>query len=301
MTWTEIGDNFKNFFSAEYWKNGWVFLVLQLLLLAVIFYYVFKILWNNRAKKLIVILTVVLLVAGVAFLYVGFEPGIMLFAVILIVLLICTMFNTEIKRTLLKSHKMTSVDKTKAKRAVDEIVKAVMDMSKKRTGALIILADKNLPAGVKESGTEIDGEISADLLEALFFHNSPLHDGSVVIEKNKIQAAGCFVQMRSYDNIAPSYMGARHRAALSIAAQAPVTVIVVSEENGRISIMDNDLPDPPTPGMQLVNGRGDKITPTSVLPNGQKFIETATEVDIREVLRRYFWDYNLGEEEEKLR
>ncbi|MCD8307868.1 MAG: DNA integrity scanning protein DisA nucleotide-binding domain protein [Clostridia bacterium] len=300
--WKDISENFKYFFSAENWRSGWFFLLLQFLLLAVVLYYVFKILWNNHARKFVYIISVVLVVAGVAFLFSGFVAGILLFVVVLIALLVFTMFNTEVKRNLLdSSYRNKNWDKTEAKRSIDEIVAAVLSMSKKRTGAMIILADNNLPNGVKESGTPINGLISAALIESIFFHNSPLHDGSIVIEKNRIVSAGSFVSMDTYDNIAPAYMGARHRASLSIAAQAPVTVIVVSEETGRISVMNNDLPDPPAPGMQLVNGRGERISSTTVLANGQKFIETATEVDLREVLRRYYWDYDLGKEEEALR
>ncbi len=300
--WNDIWENLKYFFSAENWKSGWFFLLLQFLLLAVVFYYVFKILENNHARKFIWIITVTVLVAGIAFLFSGFAPGILLLAIVLVALLVFTMFNTEIKRKLLdSSYRKKDITATEAKKSTDEIVKAVTDMSKRRCGAMIILSDKNLPAGVVESGTKVDGDISAELIESIFYHNSPLHDGCVVIEKNKVLAAACFVKSESYDDVAPSYMGARHRAALSIAAQAPVTVLVVSEETGRISIMDNDLPSPSAPGEQLVNGRGDKITSTTVLANGQKFVETATEVDVREVLRRYYWDADLGEEEEKLR
>ncbi len=300
--WNDIWDNIKTFFSAETWKSGWFFLLLQFLLLAVIFYYVFKILEDNHAKKFIWIITAVLVVAGVAFLFSDFAPGLMLLAIILVAILVLVMFNTELKRKLLDStYRKRDMKKPEALKATDEIVTAVVDMSKKRCGAMIVLSDNNLPKGVVESGKRVDGDISSDLIESIFYHNSPLHDGCIVIEKNKILAAGCFVKSESYDDIVPSYMGARHRASLSIAAQAPVTVIVVSEETGRISIMDNDLPDPAAPGVQLVNGRGDKITSTTVLANGQKFVETATEVDVREVLRRYYWDYFLGEEEEKLR
>lgn len=305
--WSEIWKNLESFFSAETWKEGWFFFILQFLLLAVVFYYVFKILEKNHAKKFIIIIAVVVLVAGIAFLFSDFAPGILLLAIVLVALLVFTMFSTEVKRSLLDSayRKDDQGDATEAKKSMDEIVKAVSNMSKHRTGAMIILSDIKLPNGVIESGTQINGEISAPLLESIFFHNSPLHDGSVVIAKNRVKAAGCFVDMLAYADMVPSYMGARHRAAFSIAARAPVTVLLVSEETGRISIMDNNLPDPPKYPVYQANTKqnlpSDKMTPTSVLANGQKYIEVATEFDIREVLRKFFWDYDLGKEEEAKR
>jgi diadenylate cyclase len=123
---------------------------------------------------------------------------------------------------------------------IDEIVRAVQNMSKNDIGALIVLSNDNLPEGIIESGTIINAQITSQMVEAVFYPKAPLHDGAMVIEGNKIYAAGCFLPLAQSENL-PKEMGSRHRAALGVTTVASVTAIVVSEETGIISIAKNGV------------------------------------------------------------
>lgn len=120
--------------------------------------------------------------------------------------------------------------------SVDEIVKSCLRMSKTNTGALIIVAD-HLSESILDSGIKIGAEITAELLETLFFPKTPLHDGAVIITANRVESAGCYLPLTQATNL-PREFGTRHRAAIGVAAAYPdLTAIVVSEETGIISAM----------------------------------------------------------------
>ena len=108
-------------------------------------------------------------------------------------------------------------------------------MWKDNIGALIILANDNLPAQVLESGVILDADISAQLIEGIFFPKAPLHDGAMVINNYKIQAAGCFLPLTQNVNI-PKELGTRHRAGIGVTETSNVTALIVSEETGVITI-----------------------------------------------------------------
>lgn len=114
------------------------------------------------------------------------------------------------------------------------IVKATLDMASTKTGALIVIQQESDLSLIVETGITVDAQISAPLLENLFFKNSPLHDGAVIVRDNRIVAARC-VLPSTQQNVPKSY-GMRHRAALGISDISDAIVIVVSEETGGISI-----------------------------------------------------------------
>jgi diadenylate cyclase len=120
--------------------------------------------------------------------------------------------------------------------AIGDIVKAVQTMSKKNTGALIIIAPDNFPEAIIESGTTIDANLSASLIECLFSTKAPLHDGAVFIRGNKIMAAGCFLPLTQNTTL-DKELGTRHRAAIGETEQYDSHLaIIVSEETGVISV-----------------------------------------------------------------
>lgn len=115
------------------------------------------------------------------------------------------------------------------------IVMACLNMSKQKVGALIVLQN-SLPLGdFIDTGEAIDAHVSQRLIENIFFKNSPLHDGAMIISHNRIAAAGCILPV-SHDLNIPKELGLRHRAALGITQQSDALAIVVSEETGAISI-----------------------------------------------------------------
>lgn len=125
-------------------------------------------------------------------------------------------------------------DKTTA-RTVEEIVKAADKMSGAKTGALILI-EQEVPLGdLERTGIPIDATISSQLLINIFEHNTPLHDGAVIIRQNRIAAATCFLPLTDSNEVSME-LGTRHRAAIGASEVSDAYVIVVSEETGAISI-----------------------------------------------------------------
>ena len=117
---------------------------------------------------------------------------------------------------------------------VDEIIDACRHMSETKTGALIVIANRSGLEQYVETGERIDARISDALLESIFFKNSPLHDGAVIIRNNKIVAARCILPVSSRPDI-PGHFGLRHRSAVGLTEQSDAIAIIVSEETGNIS------------------------------------------------------------------
>ncbi len=114
------------------------------------------------------------------------------------------------------------------------IVYACMSMSKSKTGALIVIQQAMPLDDYAHTGDMIDGNVNNRLLENIFFKNSPLHDGAVIIAKEKVVAAGCILPV-SHNTDLPRYLGLRHRSALGISQATDAIAVVVSEETGNIS------------------------------------------------------------------
>jgi uncharacterized protein (TIGR00159 family) len=115
------------------------------------------------------------------------------------------------------------------------VVYACMNMSKSKTGALIVVEQSMPLDNYEKSGDIIDAAINTRLIENIFFKNSPLHDGAMIIAHSRIVAAGCILPV-SHDSDVPRSLGLRHRSALGIAQATDALAIVVSEETGNISI-----------------------------------------------------------------
>lgn len=126
--------------------------------------------------------------------------------------------------------------KTTSGSYITPIVLACMNMAKTKTGALIVIEREISLTMFERTGEIINADISTQLIENLFFKNSPLHDGAMVIAQNKIKAAGCILPISQNPDI-PKHYGLRHRAALGISQETDASVIVVSEERGKISFI----------------------------------------------------------------
>lgn len=124
---------------------------------------------------------------------------------------------------------------------IQEIMNAVEELSRRRTGALIVLPRDTGIGEYLDSGTRLDARITSGLLQSIFYPNSPLHDGAVVIQNWKIERAGCFLPLSLNPNLSRE-LGTRHRAALGISEISDALVVVVSEETGVISLVgDGDI------------------------------------------------------------
>ncbi len=121
---------------------------------------------------------------------------------------------------------------------IKELCEACRDMATTRTGALVVIARRSDMTAFTERGDAIDAVISRRMIETIFFKNSPMHDGAMVIEKGRVRATRCLLPVSERADI-PAYFGTRHRAAIGAAESSDALVVVVSEERGQISFVDN--------------------------------------------------------------
>ena len=164
-------------------------------------------------------------------------------------LVLLILFQDQIKRFLvdlgdhkhwrfmrkLFKHGKGSDSMDNARKSVLPIVYACMNMSKTRTGALIVIEQGISLENYERSGDMIDARINSRLIENIFFKNSPLHDGAMIIAHDRIKSAGCILPV-SHDTNVPRALGLRHRSALGISQATDAFAIVVSEETGNISV-----------------------------------------------------------------
>ena len=123
---------------------------------------------------------------------------------------------------------------------VNNFCKAAGDLSETQTGALVVF-EKDAPLQeIIKSGTVLDAQSSPELFNGLFFKNSALHDGAVVVKEGRIHSAGCILPLTQNTSLA-SELGTRHRAAIGMSEQSDAVVVVVSEETGSISVARNGV------------------------------------------------------------
>ena len=163
-------------------------------------------------------------------------------------LVLVILFQDQIKRFLVElgDHKRwrflkglfrhdKSQDPSDTRKYVLPIVYACMNMSKAKTGALIVIRQEMSLESYERSGDIIDADINSRLIGNIFFKNSPLHDGAMIIDHDRIRSAGCILPV-SHDRNVPRALGLRHRSALGISQATDAFAIVVSEETGNISV-----------------------------------------------------------------
>jgi diadenylate cyclase len=112
---------------------------------------------------------------------------------------------------------------------------AVQQLSARRRGALIVFPRRVGIKNIVQTGTRLDAEVSINLISTVFFEGTALHDGAMIVEADRIVAAGCFLPLSDREDV-ESEFGARHRAALGLAEETDALVVVVSEENGAVSL-----------------------------------------------------------------
>ena len=121
------------------------------------------------------------------------------------------------------------------KETIMPIVWACMDMAKQKVGALIVIERATPLDDIVQTGEQIDARVNKLLIENIFFKNSPLHDGAMIVSKKRIKAAGCILPV-SHNMDIHKELGLRHRAAMGISQDSDAIAVVVSEETGRISV-----------------------------------------------------------------
>lgn len=160
------------------------------------------------------------------------------------------LFQDEIRRFLLAlgSHRgwrflsklfsKRGGDGEQANKYVAPVVLACMNMARKKTGALIVIQQEVDLSVYEHTGEMFVADVNARLIENIFFKNSPLHDGAMIIADGKIKAAGCILPVAQNANL-PKDLGLRHRSALGMSLETDALIIIVSEERGKISVAHN--------------------------------------------------------------
>lgn len=161
----------------------------------------------------------------------------------MVLIAIPVIFQPELRRALERLGRSSPLftrrgESTKSQSLINEVVKAVDYMAERRTGALIVFHGVTGLGDVIERGIRIDGELSFELLITIFFPNTALHDGAVIVSGDRILAASCVLPLTDRE-LSDSQLGTRHRAAIGVSEQSDALVVVVSEETGKISVARN--------------------------------------------------------------
>ena len=131
-------------------------------------------------------------------------------------------------------------DEDKVKINISSITKACFQMSKTFTGAIIVIKQKDSLTLIQETGEPVDAKMSESMLHSIFYKNSPLHDGAILVENNQIVAARCVLPVTEREDF-PFELGMRHRAGVGVSEQNDSVVVMVSEQSGSVSIAKNGV------------------------------------------------------------
>ena len=237
-----IGALFTNLFEHPDWHN-----IVDVAILAVLIYNVIKLVMHTRSNSLFKGIAMVLVMAWLSSVLRFSAVSWLLNQIISMGLLVLViLFQPEFRRgldQLGRSKLMRRVfgvngqtsEQVQVERPVTEIVRAMTDMSRKRIGALIVIERVTGLGDVIETGTRVDAEISAPLIENIFEPNTPLHDGAMIIRNRRINAAACILPLSEDPSISRD-LGTRHRAAIGITETTDAVSLIVSEETGIISM-----------------------------------------------------------------
>jgi len=220
--------------------------VLDILVLA---YLIYRLLWLIRKtnssrliKGVLVVVLALLVSAGGRMQAMNYLLGLVVqWGVLALVIL----FQPEIRRLLeqvgssqlsfLKIFSKPQVDRQTIEEAISQTVSACGDMSKSRTGALIVFERHNQLDEQLRSGTKLDAEVSSELLKNIFFVKAPMHDGAALVREGRVLGAGCMLPLSKNVNLSRD-LGMRHRAGIGMSENSDAVVVLVSEETGSISV-----------------------------------------------------------------
>jgi len=212
--------------------------LLEILVLAVAFYYVLLFIHGTRGVQVLSGLATVFI--GLVLLTYFFDlttlNWILQRATVYIVVALLVIFQPEIRRALAElGRRHFFVGSVIEKSVVDDLVNAACKMSEQKIGALIAIERDVGTRAIQDTGVAVDAAISPELLINIFYPRTPLHDGGVIIQNNRLVAAACVFPLSQRDELGRS-LGTRHRAAMGITEETDAIAIVVSEETGTISV-----------------------------------------------------------------
>ncbi|KXS49640.1 diadenylate cyclase CdaA [Halanaerobium congolense] len=217
--------------------------LLDIFIIAFIIYYLLNIISGTRAVQLIKGLGLIFVVALVAQLLQLNTVNWFLDSFLTIIMVaLPIVFQPELRRALEQIGRGGFLKEqfwqNWGPKEINEIVLAVSEMSEQKIGALIVISRRVGLKNYIETGIMLNSEISKQLLYSVFQHESPLHDGALIIENGRIRAASCFLNLSTRSDINPR-LGTRHRAAIGITEESDALALVVSEETGVISFAED--------------------------------------------------------------
>lgn len=240
-----LAETFHIIWSTSGWRD-----VVDVLIVAFVIYELFTLLRQSRTSQLlrgiVVVLAAYLLALILNLRTISFLMTQLLQFGLLAVVVV---FQPEIRRALeqVGRSRFSSLFRGSGTSHIDRWRDAVLvicdsaeHMSKARTGALIVIETGTMMNDIVRTGTQLDADLSCELLETLFYEGSPLHDGAVIIRDARICAAGCLLPVSQNSEISKD-MGTRHRAALGMSEGSDALIVVVSEETGIVSLAQNGV------------------------------------------------------------
>lgn len=217
--------------------------VVDILVVAYIIYRVMKLLKDTSAARLAKgILILVLIMLFASFLHLTMISWLLRNALSVGVFAVVVIFQPELRRLLEQIGKgnlsrmlIPDTDPNVVESMIVATVSACADMSRTKTGALIVFERKERLGEIIATGTRVDAAPSAELIKNIFFKNSPLHDGAMIVRAGRVCAAGCVLPLSGNQGLSRD-LGTRHRAAVGMSETADSVLVVVSEETGAISV-----------------------------------------------------------------
>ena len=218
--------------------------IMEILIVAYVIYRLLMFLAGTRAFHILVgLISLVLIYVGAVLLKLDMIVALLGFVFTYGAFAAVVVFQPELRQALARLGRSSAIrflTSTTQRAVADEIAEAVGRLSRSGTGAIIASEGEVSLNPYLESGSEMQANVSADLLATIFTPYSPLHDGSVVIRGDQIVAAGCVLPLTQFP-VTDRSLGTRHRAALGLSEETDAVVIVVSEETAKISIAERGL------------------------------------------------------------
>ena len=230
---------------GEVWRHVSPLEIVDVAVVGFVLYQVLRLLRGTQGTQIVVGL-ILLAVVGVISTTLNLLLLSWLFrnATTYIVIAVIVMFQPELRRALDQLGRLGQIGRPLSRfsprqynQAISEAIRAAERLSSDHTGALIAFERDVGLEDYAATGVRINGEISAEMLESIFYPNSPLHDGAVIVRGNRVVAAGCLLPLPEEGTVRER-LGTRHRAALGLSLASDALVLVVSEETGNISVID---------------------------------------------------------------
>ena len=222
---------------------------IDIFIVALVIYYIIRLIRGTRVTRLVKGLAILLVVFMLSdWMNLNTIHYLLSSAVQIGVFAIVVIFQPELRNMLehmgrikignIIDFGVSASDADETEMMIDSVVKTACYLASTRTGSLIVIVRRTTLSDYIRTGTPIDASVSSRLLENIFVPNTPLHDGAVIISKNRAAAASCLLPLSANQNLSRD-LGTRHRAAIGLSESTDAVVVVVSEETGKISLAIN--------------------------------------------------------------